>query len=205
MQGFILSVKDAKNEDAVAIVLTKTEIRSYYRFFGKRHSILQAGNLVNFEVEGEKTQFLPRLRRLSRLDFPWMMDKEKMKLWQEFLQQLLPHLQNREMIEDFYYQMLLLASKHWEKQNNKRIICESYISLLAHENRLSFSNTCFICQDELQEEVSVMQGFKLAHPHCIHNPALPTQKILACFKSKKTIFLEDKEVDILFDVFMKGL
>ena len=50
-----------------------------------------------------------------------------------------------------------------------------------------------------------MQAFKPAHPYCIYTPALPTKKILDFFESKKTVFLEDHEVDLLFDVVMKGL
>ena len=62
IKGFILSVRKSKNEDSIALVLSPTEVRTYYRFFGARHSILQLGNLIDFEVEGEGSSFLPRLR-----------------------------------------------------------------------------------------------------------------------------------------------
>ena len=50
-----------------------------------------------------------------------------------------------------------------------------------------------------------MQAFKPAHPSCIYSPTLPTKKILDFFKSKKTVFLNDTEINYLFEVVMKGL
>jgi recombinational DNA repair protein (RecF pathway) len=205
MQGFILSVKKAKNEDRIVSILSETEVSSYYRFYGARHSILKVGNLVNFEVEGEKGNFMPRLRRLSRIEFPWLNDAVRLALWQDFLEVLAPHLQNKESIETFYYHLLLKATKPWEKQNPKRILCEIYLALLKHEHRLPKENTCRICQIALQEEVALMQGFKPAHPACINSLALSKNKVFDFFHSQKTIFLEDNEVEYLFDILMKGL
>jgi hypothetical protein len=205
IKGFILSVKKAKNEDSIAVVLTASEIRTYYRFFGARHSILQLGNLVDFEVEGEDGRFMPRLRSLSHMGFPWLFDKNKLLLWHNFIKKFEPHLRDTEELEPFYYDLLLNAAKRWHKQNPKRIVCESYIALLDYEGRLYSEENCFICEQRIEEDISLMQSFKSAHPSCIYSPALPTKKILNFFKSKKTIFLEDHEVDYLFDIVMKGL
>jgi hypothetical protein len=49
-----------------------------------------------------------------------------------------------------------------------------------------------------------MQAFKPAHPSCIYGTALPTKKILDFFHTHKTTFLENHEVDVLFDTVMKG-
>ncbi|PHS31747.1 MAG: recombination protein RecO [Sulfurovum sp.] len=205
MKGFILSVKKAKNEDSIAVVLSPTEVRTYYRFFGARHSILQLGNLVDFEVEGEDGRFMPRLRSLSHMGFPWLFDKNKLLLWHNFIKKFEPHLRDTEEIDSFYFDLLLNAAKKWNKQNPKRIVCESYITLLAYEGRLYPEENCFICEKRIEDDIALMQAFKPAHPSCIYSPTLPTKKILDFFKSKKTVFLNDTEINYLFEVVMKGL
>jgi hypothetical protein len=205
MKGFILGLRKAKNEDSIALVLSPESIRSYYRFFGARHSILQLGNLIDFEVEGEDGRFMPRLRSLSHIGFPWLFDKNRLLIWHNFLKKFEPHLKDAEEIDAFYFDLLLNAARKWHRQNPKRIVCESYIELLEYEGRLYPEENCFICEQRIEEEIALMQAFKPAHPGCIYSPALPTKKILDFFASKKTVFLEDHEVDYLYEIVLKGL
>jgi len=194
-----------KNEDSIAVVLTAHDVRTYYRFFGARHSILQLGNLVDFEVEGEDGHFLPRLRSLSHIGFPWLFDKNRLLMWHNFIRLFEPHLKEAEEIDGFYYDLLLSAARKWEKQNPKRIVCESYIELLEYEGRLSPEKNCYICEEPITGEVALMQALKPAHPACIYSSSLPTDKIENFFQTKKTLLLEDHEVDYLYEVVMKGL
>jgi hypothetical protein len=205
MKGFVLSLRKVKNEDTIALVLSAKDVRTYYRFFGARHSILQLGNLIDFEVEGEGSSFLPRLRSLSHIGFPWLFDRNRLLLWHNFIKRFEPHLKDTEEIDSFYYNLLLNAAKKWDRQNPKRIVCESYIELLDYEGRLYPEENCYICEQRIEEDISLMQAFKPAHPACIYSSALPTKKILDFFKTKKTVFLEDHEVDYLFEIVMKGL
>lgn len=204
MKGFVLGLRKAKNEDSIALVLSNKNIRTYYRFFGARHSILQLGYFIDFEVEGENGTYLPRLRSLSHLGFSWLFDKNKLLLWHQFIQKLEFHLRDASEIDSFYYALLLDAAKKWDRQNPKRIVCESYMELLAYEGRLDGSEYCFICEERVADEIALMQGFKVAHPHCIYAPSLPTKKILDALKMRSTIFLEDFEVSYLYEVIMKG-
>jgi len=205
MKGFILSVSKAKNEDSIARVLSNTEIKTYYRFFGARHSILQLGNLVDFEVEGEDGRFMPRLRSLSHMGFPWLFDKNKLLLWHNFIKKFEPHLRDAEALDTFYYDLLLSAAKKWDKQNPKRIVVESYITLLDYEGRLYEQDKCFICEQRIEDDIALMQAFKPAHPSCIYSPSMPTKKLLDFIETKKTVCLEDYEVDYLHEIVMKGL
>lgn len=148
---------------------------------------------------------MPRLRSLSQVGFPWIFDKNKLLLWHNFIKKFEPHLRDAEEIEPFYYDLLLQAAKHWDKQNPKRIVCESYIALLEYEGTLYPEENCFICEGRIEEEIALMQAFKPAHPACIYSPALPTKKVLDFFRSKKTVFFEDHEVDYLYEIVMKGL
>jgi len=204
IKGFILSVTKAKNEDCIAIVLSPNDIRTYYRFFGARHSILQMGYLVDFEVEGENSHFLPRLRSLSHLAFDWLYDKNKLLLWHNFIKRFQIHLKDAQELESFYFDLLLDSAQKWNKQNPKRIVCEAYLKLLKYEGRFGINEHCFICEQKLEEEITFMQGFKAVHPTCIYSPSLAKKKILDFFQSSQSIYLEDDEVDIIFNVVIKG-
>jgi len=92
-------------------VLTREHIRTYYRFFGARHSILQLGNLIDFEVEGEDGRFLPRLRSLSHIGFPWLFERNRLMLWHNFIQKFVPHLKDADEIDPFYFNLLLDAEE----------------------------------------------------------------------------------------------
>ena len=148
---------------------------------------------------------MPRLRSLSQMGFPWIYDPNKRLLWHHFIQKFEPHLRDAETLEPFYYELLLLAAQKWHRQNPKRIVCESYIKLLEYEGRLYPEEKCFICEQRIEEDIALMQAYKPAHPACIYSPSLPSKKILDFFKSKATVFLEDAEVEILYNVFLKGL
>jgi len=204
MKGFILSLKKAKNEDSIATVLTQTKRQTYYRFFGARHSILQLGHLIDFEVEGEDGRFMPRLRSLSHIGFEWLYEKNRVLLWHNFIKMFASHLKDTQEVEPFYYDLLLSSAQKWHKQNPKRIVCESYLKLLKFEGRLSLTQTCFICERPVAEEVALMQGFKMAHPACIYTPSLPREKLLYFFKTNSTILLEDDEVEYLYSVASRG-
>ena len=125
-------------------------------------------------------------------------------LWHNFIQKFEPHLKDADELDPFYFDLLLEAAKRWEKQNPKRIICESYLHILKYEGRLYPDEHCYICEQRIEEEIALMQAFKPAHPACIYAAALPTKKIFDFFESGKSTFLEDHEVDVLFEIVMKG-
>ncbi len=205
MKGFVVALRRAKNEDSIAIVLAEHSIRSYYRFFGARHSILQLGHLIDFEVEGEDSRFMPRLRNLSHMGFSWLRERNRLMLWQQFIKLFEPHLRDTQELESFYFDLLLEAAKKWDKQNPKRLICESYLKLLHHEGRQSPVTHCYICENALQEDISLMAAFKPAHPECIYSAAIEKSKVESFLNSGKTLHLDDAEVDQIYLVVMKGL
>jgi hypothetical protein len=157
MKGFVLSINRAKNEDTIAVVLTSNDVRSYYRFFGARHSILQLGYLIDFEIEGEDGKFLPRLRSLSHIPFEWIYDKNRLLIWQNYIRLFAKHLKDASHIDSFYYDLLLESAKKWHKQNPKRVVCDSYLQLLDYEGRLHYDEYCFVCETPIENQVSLMQ------------------------------------------------
>jgi recombinational DNA repair protein (RecF pathway) len=204
MKGFILSINKAKNEDIIVTVLTSKDIRSYYRFFGARHSILQLGYMIDFEVDESNSNFLPRIKSISQQPFSWLFDKNRLLLWQNFITRVYLHLKDTSSLDDFYYQLLLKSAIKWQKQNPKRVLCDSYIELLDYEGRLYKDDICFICQSPLEEDVSLMSSYKLAHPRCIYGSTISKAKLLEALRERNTINLDDEEIEYLYLVAQKS-
>jgi len=205
MQGFVLSVTKAKNEDVIVTILTSQDIKTYYRFFGARHSILQLGYMIDFEVENDSSgRFLPRLRSLSQIPFKWIFDKNKLMIWQNYTKNLYNHLKDATDIDSFYFDMLLENAKRWHKQNPKRVVCDSYMHMLSYEGRLYMDDNCFICNQPLENLTSLMQSYKVAHPHCIYDISLPSKKLFDALKMQKTLYMDDDEIEYMYKVAMKG-
>jgi recombinational DNA repair protein (RecF pathway) len=205
MKGFVLSLTRARNEDMIATILTPKTLGRFYRFYGARHSILQVGYLIDFEVEGEDGRFLPRLRHLRHHGFPWLYERNRLMIWQAFIQRFEPHLRESETLEPFYFDLLLHAARRWERQNPKRIAVESYHALLRYEGRLHPVDHCYICERPIGDRLSLMAAFHPAHPECIYAPPLDRAPIDRFFATGKTLHLDDAAVEHLYGVVLKGL
>ena len=204
MKGFVVALRRAKDEDMIATVLTSQSIRAYYRFYGARHSILKLGNLIDFEVEGEQSGFMPRLRGLSQMGFPWIRERNKLSLWHDFIKLFEPHLRDAEELDSFYFDILLSSAQKWHKQNPKRIICEGYLRLLKHEGRLHPTKRCYICENTLGDQISLMRAFKPAHLECIYSPALNREIFERFLESGKAMYVDDAMIEQIYSVIMKG-
>ena len=205
MKGFILQLRRAKNEDMIVTILSDRAMQSYYRFYGARHSILQLGYLIDFEEEEDGGRFMPRLRRVSHLGFPWLYRRNRLMAWHQFIRLFEPHLRDAETLDSFYFDLLLDAARRWDRQNPKRIVCESHHRLLKHEGRLHTLQRCYICEKPLEESVALMTAMIPAHPQCIYGPSLSREKLANFMESGKTTWLEDEEVELLYNVVMRGL
>lgn len=161
--------------------------------------------MIDFEVQEDYKGYLPRLRNLSHIPFPWLFNRERFALWHRFLAGFEPHLKDTEEIEPFYFELLLDAAKRWNKQNPKRIAIESYIKLLSFEGRLYPLKRCYICEEPLNDEVALMSAFKPAHPKCIYAPALQKGALNLLFEEQKSLLLDDSEVDTLFELMCVAL
>lgn len=206
MKGFILSLHRASNEDMIVTLLTPNRVITLYRFYGARHSVLQLGYLIDFEIQEDRYgTFLPRLRSVTHIGANWLYSREKLLIWHNFIKILNTHLKDTQELEEFYFDVILKAYKKFEKQNPKRVIVETYIEILKFEGRLHNLRRCYICEKPLEKEVSFMQALIPAHPSCIYAPSLELAKLLELFKSSKTVWLDDKEVDLIYSIIQKGL
>jgi len=153
MRGFIFSINKAKKEDLVVTVLSINSKESYYRFFGARHSIIQIGYFIDFELLSDDSRYLPRLKSVRHIDFPWIMNNHRVDIWRDFIKALDKHLYDKTKVDNFYFELLLKSALILDKQNPKRVVCESYLYLLEYEHRLSSNPICLICQNKIFNQV----------------------------------------------------
>jgi len=205
MQGFILHVRKAKNEDTIVTVLTHERLETLYRFYGARHPIVTAGYRIDFEIERDNLQFLPRLRHVLHLGYPWLKEPERFQVWQHFGALLYDHLRDVETPGPFYYDLLERYAALWHLQNPRRSAVEAYLEILAHEGRLHPPADCFVCNRPVEERVALARAFLPAHPQCVVAHALPADAVATLFATRKTIHLDDETVEYLWLTLLEGM
>ncbi len=163
------------------------------------------GYLIDFEEESDKANFLPRLRRVTHIGFPWLYNREKLSLWHRFISLFEPHLKDVVEIDKFYYETLLEAAKKWHKQSSKRLIIESFIKILDYEGRLYPTNRCIVCNKPINEpKLNLVNSLMPTHTFCSKGFEFNKKLIDELFLKKSTINLDDNEVDKLLPIIFKG-
>ncbi|WP_456380794.1 recombination protein RecO [Hydrogenimonas sp.] len=205
MQGFVLDVRRAKNEDTIVTILTPERIETLYRFYGARHSIVTTGYKIDFEIERDARRFMPKLRHVVHLGYPWLKESERLRAWQHFIALLHEHLEDVELPGNFYFDLLERQASIWHLQNPKRSAVEAYLAILAHEGRLHTPDSCFACGASLKERIALIRAFLPAHPHCVIARSYPKEKIVTLMATKKTIHLDDADVEGLWLTLLEGM
>ena len=201
MRGFILHLKRVKEEDLIVTILSESKIKSYYRFYGVRHSILQLGNLIDFEEVESNGVFLDRVQGVSQIPFDWLHDRFRLSIWHNLIKIFYAHLKDSSLLDRFYFELLLKMAKRWDRQNPKRLFCEAFYEVLRFEGRLYLENRCHICNKEITStNISISKEFLVAHLECLSSFKLPNKKLRGFLESGKTINLEDSEVEILYNI-----
>ncbi|WP_418179169.1 recombination protein RecO [Aliarcobacter lanthieri] len=204
MQGYIIDIKPVKDDDLIVTILCENELITSYRFYGARHSNINIGYKIDFELEVTKSN-IARLKDVMQLGFPWILNIQKMYCWQRYLKLFYAHLKDLEELDGFYFYLLENLVKKIEKQNVLRAIIESYISILENEGRLHFDFECLICEIEIEYELCLLRGFLPTHKTCIKANIFNLQKIKDLFYTKSTIGLNDEEIEKLWDIILLGL
>ncbi len=166
---------------------------------------MQLGYLIDFEEEVDGANFLPRLRRVSHIGFPWLYEREKLALWHRFIMLFNNHLQDIIELESFYYNLLLESAKKWHKQSSKRLIVEGFIKTLSYEGRLYSTKRCIICNKIIEEEsINLVNTFMPTHTFCSKGISFKKKSIDKLFQSQSTLNLDDNEVEKLLPIIFKG-
>jgi hypothetical protein len=204
MQGYIIDIKPVKDDDLIVSILAENEVLTTYRFYGARHSNINIGYKIDFELENTRST-IPRLKEVIQLRFPWILDNEKMYCWQRYIKLFYPHLKDIEEVDSFYFYALDNLVHVMAKQNALRAICESYISLIEYEGRFHTDLECLLCENEITENISLVRGFLPAHGQCTHSRIFDINRIKELFEKKKLINFKDEEVEYLWNILLQGL
>lgn len=205
MQGFIIQLNRARDEDLVVTILTQENLETLYRFYGARHSTINLGFKVDFEVEYNVKTAIGRLRDVIHLGYPWLRDRHRTHIWQQFIALFYPHLKQSEETGNFYFDILNEAALLWDQQNPKRIAIESYTKLLAHEGRLHTELNCFLCDQKIEGDISLIRAFLPTHPQCSHTLSINQKGLQELYHNHASLFLSDKEIERLWIVLLEGL
>ncbi len=205
MQGYIIDIKKVRDDDLLVSIITQNRLYTTYRFYGARHSLINIGFKIDFELELSLKSSLPRLKEVLGLGFEWILDTKKLYLWQRFLKLFYPHLKDIEKIDDFYMLELDMLAHKMIKQDTKRAIIETYLNLLFFEGRLNSSAlTCFLCEKSIENNFSLVRSFLPTHSYCSYSRDFEGSKIKDLFNARKVISFDDEECGYLWDILMQG-
>ncbi|MCV3430755.1 recombination protein RecO [Campylobacter lari] len=203
MQGFILHTQSVKDEDLIVYLLSSKRIIKSYRFYGMRHSNILSGYKIDFELE-ESSRFLPRLKDVLHIGFSWILDREKMFFWQEFIRLFYWHLKDVEEIDSFYFELLEDCAKRFEKQDCKRVIVDAYLKILSFEGRLHKSFVCFYCDEYIQKNVVLVRAFLPAHKKCAFGYEFKTEDLAKLYEKFNSSHFSDEYIDNLYKIIKEG-
>ncbi|WP_027327316.1 recombination protein RecO [Helicobacter pametensis] len=206
MQGFILSIQIIKNQDLIVKILTSSQILDLYRFYGVRHSILSVGKKVDFDIQYDGL-FMPKMRNILEFGYPWEQDYARTYVWQIFIKLLLDHLRDVSDLDGFYFALLERGAQLLGRQNPMRVALEMSAALIMHEGRNAriHHNRCFLCDEDLSDEIGLGRAFLFAHPKCIGGERFEKVKIFDFLDRCSTLALDDDEVERLWRIFSLGL
>ncbi len=205
MQGFIVRLQRVKNEDLIVNILTKKALYSTYRFYGARHSTINLGYKIDFEIERNSTNGMGRLYDVIHLGYGWMREHGRLSLWHKFSSLFYNHLKDSTAPEEFYFDLLDSAAAIWHTQNPKRTAVECYVKLLEYEGRLYKGTKCFFCNKTLTKRVVPIRSYLLAHEQCAPKKSIDTEAFTRLIEKKSALFLDDDEIDELYSVLLEGL
>ena len=205
MQGYIININKVKDEDLIVTILGESNLYTTYRFYGARHSTINVGYKIDFELETNLKSNIARLKDVIQIGFPWLLQREKLYCWQRFIKLFHPHLKDIEELDNFYIKLLDDLAHKMIKQNPKRAIIESYISLCEYEGRLHTEYECLLCDEKIESNISLVRSFLPTHSSCSYSKSFDIKKIKELFEEKSLINFDEDECEYLWNILLQGL
>ena len=205
MQGYVLNVTKVRDEDLIVTILSGFSTHTAYRFYGARHSNINIGYKIDFELEINIKSTIPRLKDVIQLNFPWLLESKKLYLWQIYIKLFHHHLKDTEELDDFYMRALDDLVVKMTKQNPKRAILENYVKLCEYEGRLHDDFHCLLCDEPILNNISLVRGFLATHSSCSYSKSFELHKISEFFSDKTLVAFDDDEIEYLWNVMLQGL
>ncbi len=204
MRGIILKTVRVRDEDLVVKILTSEEVLTLYRFYGARHSYINVGYHIDFEVEESPKVTIKRLRNVTQIP-PFLFDFHLAIFYNQFIKLLENHLTDVTKIDNFYYNLVVEILETIKKREPKRVLIESYVRLLEKEGRLHKDFECFLCEKRVENDVALARSFLPAHTKCIYSKGFQKEKLKVLFEEKKSLLLEDVEIEKLWQILNLGI
>ncbi len=204
MQGYIINFNRVKDEDLIVTVLTEDAVLTLYRFYGARHSHINLGYKIDFEVKSSIKSTISQLSGVLHLAFSWNLIHERMFIWQAFIKLFHTHLKDIQKIDSFYFELLNECSDIWHSQNPKRVAIEAYVKLLEYEGRLHDEFICFSCEEPIKGDFTIIRAFLPAHERCVWAENFSRSCIETLFSSKSSMFIGDEDIDRLWRIMLEG-
>jgi len=205
MQGYIININKARDEDLIITILSNHKKYTAYRFYGARHSTINLGYKIDFELQYSYKSAIPQLRNIIHLATKWNLKRERMYIWQQYIKLFFNHLKDIEEINEFYFKLLEKSYQMWDQQNPKRVAIEQYTKLLSHEGRLHNNFVCFKCEEKIVKRVALIRAFLPAHKDCIYTQDFDLLHVKELFDNKSTLFFNNQEVEKLWQILCEGL
>lgn len=205
MQGYIIDIKKVRDDDLIVTILSQEYVHTCYRFYGARHSNINIGYKIDFELESNMKSNIPRLKDVMQLGFQWIFDTQKLYCWQRFIKLFYFHLKDVESIDDFYFILLDKLCHEMIKQDPKRAICTNYLQLLEFEGRLHTDFECFLCENKITKNFSLVRSFMPTHSSCSYSRKFHKNKIKELYLNKSLILFDDDEITYLWNILLQGL
>lgn len=205
MQGYIININKVKDEDLIVSILTENNFYTTYRFYGARHSLINVGFKIDFELETNLKSNIPRLKDVIQIGYPWILDRHKLYCWQRFIKLFYPHLKDVEEIESFYFDLLDQLAHKITKQDPKRAIVENYVKLCEYEGRLHTEYECLLCENIIDNDISLVRAFIPVHAKCSYSRSYDIFKIKELFEEKSTLSFSDEEIEYIWNILLQGL
>ena len=203
-KGIILKTVRVKEEDLIVKILTNSEVLTLYRFYGARHSYINVGYHIDFEVEESPKTTIKRLRNVSQIP-PFLFEPHLVIFYNQFINLLSNHLVDVTKVDDFYYNLVLNILEEIKIREPKRVLIENYVKLLEKEGRLHREFECFLCERKIEGNVVLARAFLPAHENCIYSAGFEKEKLKVLFNEKKSLLLDDSEIDRLYQILNLGL
>ena len=205
MQGYIINLNKVKDEDLIVTILSSDSLQTLYRFYGARHDTINIGFKIDYEIEPSSKATINRLKDVIHIGFPWINDYQLLRLWQDFVALFSYHLKDAEDIGTFYFELMQNVAVQWPKQNPKRVAIEAYVMLLEHEGRLHNEPYCFLCSKPILDDISLIRAYLPTHHQCTHTLPINRNALHQLFTTKSSLFLNDDEVQRLWNILLEGL
>ncbi|MBD3841227.1 MAG: recombination protein RecO [Campylobacterales bacterium] len=205
MQGYIINTQQVRDEDLLVSILTQENFYTTYRFYGARHSNINIGFKIDFELETNYKSTIPRLKDVIQLGFSWIFERSKMYCWQRFLKLFYDHLKDVQEVDSFYFLLLEQLIVKLQKQDPKRAIVEAYVQLCEHEGRLHRDFECLLCENHIENYIALVRGFIPTHPQCSLGMGIEKEKLQILFNEKNTLPLSEQQIEYLWEIILQGI